>query len=451
MKKLQRVMAVILTAGLLITACGGTQTPAQAPAQGSSEAAPAAGDSASAAPAQEGEIVINFPCIWVGTDSKAAYMAKLVEDFNAENAGSIRVEIEEQTDYQAYRDKIRTTITTGDAPDLCILDTTFDIRAYAESGRFMDLTPYLNDGWGANFTDGALEAWSVDGSTYILPFESAIFPLVYNTEILAEAGWDHFPATYDEFFEMAEDVKAAGYNVMGQMAGDNAWSSMLWYSLIVEAIGGKDVYANGLQDPAFVEAAEVLKRMYDYTFDGAVSATASDVNGHFIGRDTAVYLNGPWWIANLYKEDNAVDGVLLADVCDVAPNPTYAGGAGTADGLVTTVQGFLAAAKQDDPAKEAAVVKFLQYISDPERVSEWALDSGAMFFIKYTPSAETNAISQKFTELANNASYTLLHVNGAFPTAFSTEFPAAVSALVLGQVDAQGFVDQLQTAIDNAQ
>ncbi|MCR5844422.1 MAG: extracellular solute-binding protein [Oscillospiraceae bacterium] len=397
------------------------------------------------------EIIINFPSIWVGTDSKAAYMSKMIEDFNAENAGKIKVVVEEQTDYQAYRDKIRTTITTGNAPDLCVLDTTFDIKAYAESGKFMDLTPYLNEGWGENFTDGAFDAWSVDGKVSILPFEAAVFPLVYNVEILKAAGWDHFPATYDEFFQMCKDVKAAGFNAMGQMAGDNAWSSMLWYSLIVEAIGGKDVYADGLDNPAFVEAAKVLKEMYNYTFDGAVSATASDVNGHFIARDTAVYLNGPWWIANLYKDDNAVDGVKLADVCDVATNPVYEGGKDDGKGLVTTVQGFLAAAKQDDPAKEAAVVKFLQYISDPERVSEWALSSGAMFFIKYTPSPETSLISQKFTEISNNASYTILHVNGAFPTAFSTEFPAAVSALVLNQIDEEGFVDQLQTAIELAE
>ena len=397
------------------------------------------------------EIIINFPSIWVGTDSKAAYMSKMIEDFNAENAGKIKVIVEEQTDYQAYRDKIRTTITTGNAPDLCVLDTTFDIKAYAESGKFMDLTPYLNEGWGENFTDGAFDAWSVDGKVSILPFEAAVFPLVYNVEILKAAGWDHFPATYAEFFQMCKDVKAAGFNAMGQMAGDNAWSSMLWYSLIVEAIGGKDVYADGLDNPAFVEAAKVLKEMYNYTFDGAVSATASDVNGHFIARDTAVYLNGPWWIANLYKDDNAVDGVKLADVCDVATNPVYEGGKGDGKGLVTTVQGFLAAAKQDDPAKEAAVVKFLQYISDPERVSEWALSSGAMFFIKYTPSPETSLISQKFTEISNNASYTILHVNGAFPTAFSTEFPAAVSALVLNQIDEEGFVDQLQTAIELAE
>ena len=96
-------------------------------------------------------------------------------------------------------------------------------------------------------------------------------------------------------------------------------------------------------------------------------------------------------------------------------------------------------------------MKFLKYITDPQHVSELALSSGAMFFVKYTPSPDTSLISQKVTEVANNAAFTVLHVNGAFPTAFSTEFPAALSALVLGQVDEQGFVDQLQTAIELAE
>ena len=439
MKRAEKLLALILAVMMLLSlaACGG-EPAAEEPADTAEE------------PAAQEEIIINFPCIWVGTDSKAAYLAQMVEEFNTENAGSIKVVIEEQTDYQAYRDKLRTLVTTGNIPDISIMDTTFDVKGFAESGKFMDLTPYLDEGWGDNFTEGCFDAWSVDGKVSILPFESAVFPICYNTEILKECGYDSFPETYDEMLQMFKDIKAKGYNAVGQMAGENAWTSMLWYSLIVEAIGGKDVYADGLSNPAFVEAAEVLKEMYNYTFDGAVSAGAADVNGHFLSRDTAIYLNGPWWISNFYKEENAVDGVGLNEIVDVARNPVYEGGKGDGTGVVTTVQGFLACAKQEDPAKEAAVVKFLQYISEPERVSQWALSSGAMFFIKYTPSPDTNEISQKFTEIANNSSYSVLHVNGAMPTAFSTEFPAALSALVLGQTDAQGFVDQLQTAIDNS-
>ncbi len=396
------------------------------------------------------EIVINFPSIWVGTDSKSEYMSKLIDAFNAENAGSIKVVVEEQTDYQAYRDKIRTVITTGNAPDLCILDTSYDIKALMKSGKFLDLTPYLEEGWGDDFEDGVFDAWSVDGKVSILPFEAAVFTPIYNTKIFEEAGWDHFPATYDEFFKMADDVKAAGYNVMGQMAGENGWSSMLWYSLIAEAIGGQDVYADGLENPAFVQAAEILKKMYDYTFDGAVSAGAADVNGHFIARDTAVYLNGPWWIANLYKEDNAVDGVLLADDCEVAKNPVYEGGLGDPDAVVTCVQAFFAAAKQDDPAKEAAVVKFLQYITDPVKVKELSLSSGSMFFLKDTQPDEPSEIAQKVYDIYNNRSYAVIHVQGAFPPAYIAEFPSALAALINDEVDAQGFVDQLQEAIDMA-
>lgn len=191
------------------------------------------------------------------------------------------------------------------------------------------------------------------------------------------------------------------------------------------------------------------KNCEPYTFEGAVSAGAADVNGHFIKRDTAVYLNGPWWIANFYKEDNAVDGKLLADSVEVATNPVFEGGLGEG-GLVTTVQGFLAAGKQDDPAKEAAVVKFLQYLTDPVKVKELSLDSGSMFFLKNTQPEEPSEIAKKVYDIYNNRSYAVIHVQGAFPPAFIAEFPSALAALINDEVDAQGFVDQLQEAIDMA-
>ena len=42
---------------------------------------------------EDKEIVLKWPCIWVAKDSKAATVGALVNQFNADNAGKIRVEI----------------------------------------------------------------------------------------------------------------------------------------------------------------------------------------------------------------------------------------------------------------------------------------------------------------------------------------------------------------------
>ena len=178
---MKKALALLLALAMVFALCACGQQAAPAPAAEAPAAeAPAAEAPAAEAPAQE--IVINFPSVWVGTDSKAPYMEKLIAQFNEENAGSIKVVVEEQTDYQAARDKLRTTITTGNTPDLCILDTTYDIKAYTESGKFMDLAPYLAEGWGSDFAEGSYDAWSVDGKVCFLPFESAVFTPIYNTK-----------------------------------------------------------------------------------------------------------------------------------------------------------------------------------------------------------------------------------------------------------------------------
>ncbi len=439
---MKKFLALFLALSMIfaLCACGGSQTAAPA-----APAAPAENSgAAAAAPAESAEeIVLTFPCIWVGTDSKAPYLAEMIEAFNAENAGKIKVVVEEQTDYQAHRDKQRTLFTTGNVPDINCIDAFANVADYIEAGLFEDLTPYLEGEWGATFAEGALDMYAVDGVVGVLPVESAVFPLCYNKEILAECGYDAFPDNYTDLMEMFAAIKSKGYNAMGQMAGENAWTSMLWYSQLVLAIGGKEAFEAGLSDPAFVQAAEALKEMYKYTFDGAISAGAGDVNGHFIARDTAVYLNGPWWIANFYKEENGG----LNEVIGVAANPKWEGGKG-AGAAVAVCQGALAVGKQDDPARAEAAVKFLKYITDPAKVAEWSASSGAMFYVKYEPLDSVTPIAKEFASVQNNAAYTQMHVNNSFPAGFATEFPAAVSALVLDQVDAQGFVDMLQAAID---
>ncbi len=107
---------------------------------------------------------------------------------------------------------------------------------------------------------GALANTTVDGRVVAIPYEMGVTPVMYNKRLLQEAGWDRFPETFDELWECAEDLKAAGITPFSQMTGENAWTTMLWYSQVVVAIGGPDVYDNPEHPPAFVEAARVIKK-----------------------------------------------------------------------------------------------------------------------------------------------------------------------------------------------
>ncbi|NLI52840.1 MAG: extracellular solute-binding protein [Clostridiales bacterium] len=445
---MKKILAMILALALAVTAFA-CAAPAAEPAATEAPAAEAAATEApTEAVVEEGfhpasEVTLNFPCIWVGTDSKAAVFGEMVAAFNDEYAGRAKVVIEEQTDYQAYRDKIRTMISAGQAPDLFSVDGTFKLADLADSGKLMDFAPYL-DGtdWGATYTEGALSDATLDGKIYAIPFESAVFGIYYNSELLANAGYTEFPTTYDDMFAMADALKAQGVIAFPLMTGENAWTSMLWYSQILLAIGGPDVYKNGLDDPAFVQAADVLKKMFDYTSSDAVGAGAAVVNGHFLNFEAAVYTNGPWFLPRFAKE-----GINdLGSKVKFALPPEYTGGMGTYGGLAGTVQAYLCAGTQTDADKAAAVVEFYKFINQPEWLYQLAESSGAMFFVKLDSNPNDIQIKQDLLAAANSAPYIVKHFNDSMPTAVGNAFPAALDELVLGTVDAQGFVDLLKAA-----
>lgn len=385
------------------------------------------------------KVTLTWPCIWVGVDSKAETIKKFVDEFNREHAGEIEVIIEENSDYQAYRDKLRTAISVGRVPDIFTIDA--DIPLYLESGRLLDLTAAMEEGWADNFIEGALDHTTVNGRIVAIPFEMGPTPVMYNKRLLQQAGWDHFPETFEELWQCAEDLKAAGIIPFSQMTGENAWTSMLWYSQLVVAIGGPNVYDDP-NNPAFVEAARVLKRMFDYTTMDAVGAGAAVSGGHFLAERTAIFMNGPWYIGRLQREglNNMYEHV------GIAPCPVYEGGAGSKGGYIGNPQALLAAGATDDPAKTAAAIKFLQYLTDPQRVAELSAKSGALFYVKSVESEfEMERLQAEMIEQVNQAPYVVPHFQYMNPASVYNEFPMALSGLVLGELTPEEFVEVLNS------
>jgi len=392
--------------------------------------------------AAEKEIVLQWPCIWVAQDSKAATVAALVDQFNADNAGKIKVVIEPNPDYDGYRQKINTMMAAGQVPDLFVFNPDPTQFSYYEGDLLMDFTADFKGAWGKDFAEGTIAASTRNGRTKSIPYELGLTPIWYNTELFEKAGISGFPKTFDEFWVACDKLKGAGITPASQMTGGtNAWTSMLWYSHIMASIGGPDVWSKPLSDPAYVQAAEILQRLYadGNTTKDAVGCDAGCSGGHYLAKDTAMFINGPWFIGATRDRAPEVHAATA-----VAPAPAVKGGEyGAQIGFLLS---NLAAAKTDDPARRAAVIQFLKWMTKPENVKKISLDAGSMFCVKFEFGAgdQVDALQQKFIEASSNAAFIVNHFQANYKTEVVQEFGQALGAMALGRATPAQFVEMLQ-------
>jgi raffinose/stachyose/melibiose transport system substrate-binding protein len=392
--------------------------------------------------AAEKEIVLQWPCIWVAQDSKAATVAALVDQFNADNAGKIKVVIEPNPDYDGYRQKINTMMAAGQVPDLFVFNPDPTQFSYYEGEVLMDFTDDLKGAWGRDFAEGTIAASTKNGRTKSIPYELGLTPIWYNTELFKKAGISGFPKTFDEFWTACDKLKAIGVTPTSQMTGGtNAWTSMLWYSHIMASIGGPDVWSKPLSDPAYVQAAEILKRLYSdgNTTKDAVGCDPGCSSGHYLAQDTAIFINGPWYIGAAKKNAPAVHAATA-----VAPAPAVKGGKyGAQIGFLLS---NLAAAKTDDRARRAAVIKFLKWMTEPGNVKKISMDAGSMFCVNFEFAAgdQVDPLQQKFIEASANAAFIVDHFQANYKTEVVQEFGQALGAMALGRATPKQFVEMLQ-------
>jgi raffinose/stachyose/melibiose transport system substrate-binding protein len=406
------------------------------------------GKAKSASVAAAPEQIIRWPCIWVGTDSKAATIADLTREFNAAHAGKIRIVIEESPNYDDYRDKIRTNIAAGSFPDFFTLDQV-DMNAFLASDKLLDFSPYLDSAFTSGFTAGIFDGVTDSaGKIKVIPYEKAVPVFIYNKELFAKAGYDRFPDTYDELFELFDKLLALGITPTSQMTGANAWTSQLWFSNIITAIGGPDVLQKqDFSDGAWVKAAEIMKTLYDnYTTSDAIGASATVAGGHYLNGKTAILANGTWYFGRIASE-----GIPnLYENSSVAASPAYSGGKGKAGGLAGSTLAFFAAANTDSEEKKAAIVEWVKFLAKPENVRKISLASGALFHVTVDLGDSISPLLKETFVLLDKAPYFTYHFDASLPLTVVNEFPQALSSLVSGESTPEQFVARLKAAKDRA-
>ena len=387
------------------------------------------------------EVELKFVTWWTGTDTKGPYVEQIVKDFNEAHAGKIHVTIEGTNDADGIFTQIMTQLGAGNPPDIFSVKPQAEFYGYYDSNLLMDFAADLKGEWGGQFAEGIVASTTINGETKSLPYEMAYVPIWYNMDILNAVGITKAPETMDEFWAMCEKVTKAGYYATAQMTGGtNAWFSMLWYTSICGSIGGAGAFDNIKNDwatnPVYVQAAEILCKMVrEYTTPDVIGATAPVANSHFKGGETAAYLNGPWWIANLDDARQATTEFAFF------PTINYK------DVLIGSVQSNLAAANTKDPAKRAAVIEFLKYFTTAQN-AQLVSNAGSVLAVKYEPLANSSKLAKDLQARINEASGFIAYWENCIGTSdVVAEFGQALAAMIQGALTPQQFVAQIASVM----
>ncbi|NEG54240.1 ABC transporter substrate-binding protein [Bifidobacterium platyrrhinorum] len=174
--------------------------------------------------------------LWVRSD-KERQATNVAEAYNKSHKNQIKVELVPSEDMEG---KVGTSSQTDSLPDLLSGDVV-RIPYWASEGIFMDITEQI-DGLDNkdDLQQGHIDAGTVDGAEYTLPFFTDQSVLVWNKDLYEQAGLDpdKGPSTVEEFYEQAKAVAdlgqdgVAGTYVGGQCGGAAVFMTfpMIWAS-----------------------------------------------------------------------------------------------------------------------------------------------------------------------------------------------------------------------------
>jgi multiple sugar transport system substrate-binding protein len=197
-----RGAALLATAALLLTACGGGDEKNDAPADTTDGAEEPAGDGGEVS---EEPVTIRFT--WLGSDERAATTQQVIEEFQKEYP-HITVQGEPKS-FDGYFDTLATQMAAGDAPDVITFGGSY-VLEYGARGALVDLNT-LSTMDMSPFNESILASSTVDGVVYGAPTGGNTVAVIANPAIFEAAGVempDDDSWTWEEFVQIANDISA---------------------------------------------------------------------------------------------------------------------------------------------------------------------------------------------------------------------------------------------------
>lgn len=357
--KLTRTLAGIAAAALIVplAACGGSGNGGTATAEG----IPAKGT-------DDGTEIT----LW--TRSPLERQAKnVVEAYNKSHKNQVKLEIIPNDDMEG---KVGGASQTDSLPDILAGDVV-RIPYWASEGIFTDITKQI-DGLDnkADLQQGHIEAGTVDGAEYTLPFITDVSVMVWNKNLYKEAGLDpeQGPKSIDQFVEQAKKVAAlnkdgvAGSYLAGQSGGALVFDLFPSVWADGESVMNKDGSEATLDNDSMKGVLDAYKELSNTT--NGLGAGSKEETG---ATWTAPFANGK--IGVMPYPNTSTTALFDAEKdggfeVGVAPIP------GTKEGKTSTFLGGDAMGISKDSKHVAQAWNFLYWLMQSDAQKEVFADQG---------------------------------------------------------------------------
>ena len=312
-------------------------------------------------------------------------------DFEKENPG-IKLKPIYSGSYQESITKALTAVKSGEPPVMSILLST-DMYTLIDEEAIVPFDPLVktadDKAWLKSFYPAFMENSQTGGKTWGIPFQRSTIVLYYNKEMFKEAGLDPSkpPENWTQMREYAQKLtkrdasgKVTQWGVQIPSSGFPYW---LFQGLAIQN-GAQLMNPAGTQ--TFYDKPEVI---------GALQYWLDLINKYKVHPEGIV----EWGTTpkDFFEKKVAMIWTTTGNLTNVKNNAKFDFGvamlpAGKQRGSPTGGGNFYIFAKST-PAQREAAMKFIKWVTSPERAAQWGIDTG---YVAVRPEAWDTPVMKKY-------------------------------------------------------
>ena len=251
--------------------------------------------------AEEEDTTLTLWCIATESDANRPAYEQAIADYEEAHPG-IKIEME-AFENESYKTKIKAAMTGGSADDLPDIFFTWSgafLGDFVDAGKALCLDEYYEP-YGDAIPEVMLANTTYDGKHYGVPTTFNIVAMFANMDLLAEAGWDHVPETYEDLCACCDALLEKDIIPFG-CAGSETWCVTEYLEPIIlktigyEALGQIFAGEATWNDPDIATAVTTFQDMINkgYFDPSGIALGNDEVKANFLAGKTAFYQNGSW-------------------------------------------------------------------------------------------------------------------------------------------------------------